>query len=502
MSHPYLLPDISRPGKMGCSLPGLDVPPAELPQVELLRRELELPEISEVEVVRYFTALSRLNYGVDTGFYPLGSCTMKYNPKWHEDIAKVPGFASIHPYQPVESVQGAMQLMFELQKALAEITGMDVVSLAPMAGAQGELANILMIKAYFQARGDKTRKRILIPDSAHGTNPATAAMCGFEVSTVLSNNDGNMDLKSLEAVMNEEVAALTLTMPTTLGLFDPQIAEISELVHRRGGLLCCDGANLNALLGRVKFGDLGFDCVQLNLHKTFSTPHGGGGPGSGPICVKSNLADFLPSPLVAKKYEGYTFTSPAKSIGSLGAAYGNFGVMVKAYAYIRSLGTEGLKEVSANAVINANYIKEKLRKYYHLPYERTCMHEVVFSGGKQKAKGVRTLDIAKRLLDYGFHPPTIYFPLVVDEAMMIEPTETESKETLDAFIAAMAEIAREADENPETLRTAPHNTPVKRLDEATAARHPNLGWEISSQERKPNFTLSRGIEEKRCKGQT
>lgn len=477
MEH-YLLPDIGRPGKIGCSLPPLDVTPTELPPKELLRQELELPEVSEVELVRYFTALSKLNYGVDTGFYPLGSCTMKYNPKWHEDVAQLPGFASIHPYQPIGSVQGALQLMFELEEYLAEITGMSTTSLAPIAGAEGELASILMVRAYHHARGDKIRNRILVPDSAHGTNPATAAMCGFEISTVPSDDRGNIDLKSLESMMNEEVATLTLTIPTTLGLFDPQIAEINQLVHQRGGLLCGDGANLNSLLGKVKFGDLGFDCVQLNLHKTFSTPHGGGGPGSGPVCVKSNLADFLPSPLVAKSGKEYAFTSPTKSIGSLGAAYGNFGVMVKAYAYIRSLGAEGLREVSENAVINANYIKEKLKAYYHLPYDRVCMHEVVFSGKRQKAKGVKTLDIAKRLLDYGFHPPTVYFPLVVEEAIMLEPTETESKETLDAFIDAMKEIARDADENPEILRTAPHNTPIRRLDEATAARNPDLRWEM------------------------
>ena len=478
MRHHYLLPDISQPGKIGCRLPSLDVALTELPPKELLRQELDLPEVSEVELVRYFTFLSKLNYGVDTGFYPLGSCTMKYNPKWHEDIAKLPGLTSIHPYQSIDSVQGALQLMFELQEYLAEITGMNVTSLAPMAGAQGELASILMVRAYHQARGDKIRRKILVPDSAHGTNPATAAMCGFGVNTVPSNGEGNLDLKKLKAMMNEGVAALTLTMPTTLGLFDPEIAEISRLVHERGGLLCGDGANLNSLLGKVKFGDLGFDCVQLNLHKTFSTPHGGGGPGSGPVCVKSNLADFLPSPLVIKKDKGYTFTSPAKSIGSLGTASGNFGVMVKAYAYIRSLGAEGLKEVSENAVTNANYLKEKLKAYYHLPYDRTCMHEVVFSGKQQKAKGVSTLDIAKRLIDYGFHPPTIYFPLVVEEALMIEPTETESKKTLDAFIEAMREIAREADENPEILHTAPHNTPVRRLDEVSAARKPNLRWEL------------------------
>ncbi|MFQ6121717.1 MAG: aminomethyl-transferring glycine dehydrogenase subunit GcvPB [Dehalococcoidales bacterium] len=479
MSHHYLLPDISQPGKVGCSLPSLDVTPAELPPKELLRSELGLPEVSEVELVRYFTALSKLNFGVDTGFYPLGSCTMKYNPKWHEDVARLPGFTSIHPYQPVESVQGALQLMFELQEYLTEITGMSATSLVPMAGAQGELASILMVKAYHQAQGDKMRRRILVPDSAHGTNPATAAMCGFAISAVPSDDNGNLDLKILESSMNEEVATLTLTLPTTLGLFDPQIEQISQLVHERGGLLCGDGANLNSLLGKVKFGDLGFDCVQLNLHKTFSTPHGGGGPGSGPVCVKANLADFLPSPLVVKDNKGYAFTSPARSIGSLGAAYGNFGVMVKAYAYLRSLGVEGLKEVSEDAVINANYLKEKLKKYYHLPYDRTCMHEVVFSGKWQKARGVKTMDVAKRLLDFGFHPPTVYFPLVVDEAIMTEPTETESKATLDAYIETMKTIAKEAQENPEILHTAPHNTPVRRLDEATAARQPDLRWEMS-----------------------
>ena len=434
--------------------------------------------------MRYFTALSKLNYGVDTGFYPLGSCTMKYNPKMHEDIVKLPGLASIHPYQPVESVQGALQLMFDLQEFLTEITGMSATSLAPMAGAQGELAGILMVKAYYQNRGEESRRKILVPDSAHGTNPATAVMCGFEISAVPSDENGNLDFKSLESMMNEEVAALTLTLPNTLGLFDPQILEISQLVHERGGLLIGDGANLNSVLGKVKFGDLSIDCVQLNLHKTFSTPHGGGGPGSGPVCVQASLADFLPSALVNKSDRGYTFTSPAKSIGSLGAAYGNFGVMVKAYAYIRSLGAEGLREVSEDAVLNANYLKEKLKAYYHLPYDRACMHEVVFSGKKQKENGVKTLDIAKRLLDYGFHPPTVYFPLVVDEALMTEPTETESKATLDAYIDTMKKIAREAEENPEILHTAPHNTPVRRLDEVKAAREPDLRWGMSDQEGK------------------
>src|SRR4030043_482135 len=474
MSDYYFLPEISQPGKIGCSLPALDVPPTELPPRELLRQELELPEVSEVELMRYFTALSKLNYGVDTGFYPLGSCTMKYNPKWHEDIAELAGFASIHPLQPEESVQGALQLMLELQEHLAEITGMDATSLVPMAGAHGEFAGLLLVKAYHQDRGDKARKKILLTDSSHGTNPASAVMCGFEVGVVASDSRGNVDMKSLESAMNEEVAALTLTMPSTLGLFDPQILEITQLVHERGGLLGADGANLNAFLGRVKFGELGYDYVQLNLHKTFSTPHGGGGPGSGPVCVKEKLTAFLPSPLVTRNNGRYELVSPAKSIGRIANFHGNFGVMCKAYAYIRSLGAEGLKEVSEDAVLNANYLKEKLKPYYYLPYDRICMHEVVFSGRRQKAKGVHTVDIAKRLLDYGLHPPTVYFPLIVDEALMIEPTETESKQTLDAFVGVLKEIARDVEENPEILHTAPHNTPVRRLDDVRAARNPHL----------------------------
>ena len=477
-SKHYLLPDISKPGKIGCRLPELDVPAVELPPREFLRQELALPEVSETELVRYFTSLSRRNYGVDTGFYPLGSCTMKYNPKWHEDIARFPGFQGIHPRQPVDTVPGALKLMYELQELLAEITGMDATSLTPMAGAQGELAGLLMTKAYHRSRGENSRRKILVPDSAHGTNPATATMCGFEVNTIPSNGDGNLDLVSLTRLMNEDIAALTLTMPTTLGLFDPRVTKISNIVHEKGGLLIGDGANLNSLLGRVKFGDLGFDCVQLNLHKTFSTPHGGGGPGAGPVCVKANLADFLPAPIVTRSKNDHQFATPPASVGRLGAACGNFGVMVKAYAYIRSLGAEGLKEVSENAVLNANYIKEKLKPYYHLPYDRACMHEVVFSGKKQKAKGVATLDIAKRLLDYGFHPPTVYFPQVVEEAIMIEPTETENKETLDAFIEAMIKIAGEVDKEPELLHNAPHSTPVRRLDEASAARKPDLRWKM------------------------
>jgi glycine dehydrogenase subunit 2 len=349
-----------------------------------------------------------------------------------------------------------------------------------MAGAHGEFAGLLMVRAYHEARGDTARKKILLTDSSHGTNPASAVMCGFEIGVVASDSEGNVDMKSLESATNEQVAALTLTMPTTLGLFDPRILEISQLVHERGGLLGADGANLNAFLGRVKFGDLGYDYVQLNLHKTFSTPHGGGGPGSGPVCAKENLADLLPSPLVTRSDGKYRFFSPTNSIGRIANFYGNFGVMCKAYAYIRSLGSEGLKEVSDDAVLNANYLKEKLKPYYHLPYDRTCMHEAVFSSKRQKPKGVHTVDIAKRLLDYGFHPPTVYYPLVVDEALMIEPTETESKRTMDDFVEAMKEIAKDVEENPEVVHTAPHNTPVRRLDDARAARNPDLRWQMGS----------------------
>jgi len=481
MGKHNLLPDFSEPGKVGYTLPQLDVPEADSPPKGLLRENFQFPEVSEIELVRYFTDLGKKNYGVDTGFYPLGSCTMKYNPKWHEDLPKLSGFASVHPLQPEVSVQGALQLMFELQQYLAEINGMSGTSLAPVAGAHGEYAGLLMVKAYHQSRGDTKRKKILLTDSAHGTNPASAVMSGFDVGVVASDKYGNVDMKSLDELMNEEVAALTLTMPSTLGLFDPQILEISELVHKRGGLLGADGANLNAFLGNVKFGELGYDYVQLNLHKTFSTPHGGGGPGSGPVCCMNNLNDFLPAPVVVKKNGKYEFATPSKTIGRIGTFYGNFGVMVKAYAYIRTLGALGLKEASRDAVINANYLKEKLKPYYYLPFDRTCMHEVVFSGKRQKAKGVGTKDIAKRLLDYGFHPPTVYFPLIVDEALMTEPTETESKQTLDNYIEAMINIAKEADQNPDLLHDAPLTTPVRRLDEVRAAKQPDLRWVMGKQ---------------------
>jgi len=468
--------DLSRPGRIATTLPQCDVPSAELPPPDLLREELNLPELSQPDLIRYFTNLSHLNFSVDGGFYPLGSCTMKYNPKVHEELARLPGFAQLHPLQPAETAQGALALMYELQRSLAEITGMDTVSLTPAAGAHGELTSILTVKAYLEYKGE-SRHKVLVPDSAHGTNPATTALSGFSCLPVASDAQGNTDLGALAAVLDEDVAAMMLTLPNTLGLFDQNILRIAEMVHEKGALLYCDGANLNALLGQVKLGDLGFDVLQMNLHKTFSTPHGGGGPGAGPVAVKAHLAPFLPSPQVGREPDGrYAFQTPEHSIGRMVPFHGNFGIMVRAYAYIRSLGAEGLREVSENAVINANYLLACLRDAYHLPYDRRCLHEVVFSGSRQRAKGVHTYDVAKRLMDYGFHPPTVYFPLIVDEALMIEPTETESKETLDAFCEAMLAIAREAEEEPELLRGAPHNAPLRRLDEATAARRPVLRW--------------------------
>jgi glycine dehydrogenase subunit 2 len=471
--------DLSRPGRKGVLVPEPDVPPAELPEPRFLRSHLNLPELSQNQVVRYFLGLSRLNYDVDTGFYPLGSCTMKYNPKVNEDIARLPGFTLSHPLQPEATVQGALAVLHRLQQALSAITGMDAVSLAPAAGAQGELCGILMVKAYLEDNGKAGRGKVLIPDSAHGTNPATAAMCGFEVVTIPSNRDGNTDLAALETALDDGVAAMMLTLPSTLGLFDPNIERIAETLHRHGALLYGDGANQNAFLGRARFGDMGFDIVHLNLHKTFSTPHGGGGPGAGPVCAKARLAPYLPAPVVEADGDAYRLATPERSIGMTTAFHGSFGVLVRALAYILSLGAEGLRAVGDNSVINANYILARLRGAYHLPYDRHCMHEVVFSGSRQRARGVKTLDIAKRLIDYGFHPPTIYFPLIVDEALMIEPTESEGKEALDAFCEAMLAIAREAEEEPDVVRGAPHNAPLRRLDEATAARRPCLRWRPS-----------------------
>ncbi len=493
--------DRSRPGRKGVLLPPLDVPEAPLPPQRFLRSDLNLPEMAQNEIIRYFLGLSRLNYSVDTGFYPLGSCTMKYNPKVNEDIVRLPGFAHAHPLQAAETVQGALWVMHELQDVLAEITGMDAVSLAPAAGAQGELAGILAAKAYLADHGNGHRRKVLVPDSAHGTNPATAAMAGFEVVTVPSDAQGNTDLAFLASVLDGSVAAMMLTLPSTLGLFDPNIGRIAEMLHEHGALLYGDGANQNAFLDRARFGDMGFDVMHLNLHKTFSTPHGGGGPGAGPVCAKAKLAPYLPAPIVEVaevgpahpeeprsaaegRLEGragpprlaYGLVTPEKSIGKTMAFHGNFGVLVRALAYIRSLGAEGLRAVSENAVVNANYLLARLSGAYQLPYDRRCMHEVVLSGSQQRVRGVKTLDIAKRLIDYGYHPPTIYFPLIVEEAMMIEPTESEDRESLNAFCEAMLAIAREAEEDPDLVRGAPHTAPLRRLDEATAARKPVLRW--------------------------
>lgn len=467
----------SKAGRKAYSLPKCDVPQidtGELIGSQHIRGELpNLPEVSELDAVRHFTGLSKKNHGVDSGFYPLGSCTMKYNPKVNELVARFEGFSRIHPYQPEETVQGALKIMFDTGEMLAEITGMDQVSLQPAAGAHGELTGLMMIKSYHLNRGDNKRNVIVVPDSAHGTNPASAAVAGFDIVEVKSNDKGLVDLESLRTAMSDEVAGFMLTNPNTLGLFDENILEISSIVHEAGGLMYYDGANANAILGISRPGDMGFDVVHLNLHKTFSTPHGGGGPGAGPVGVKKHLSQFLPLPVVSKKENQYfmDYERPL-SIGKVKSFYGNFGVALRAYAYILSMGPEGLREVSENAVLNANYIAHKLKDYYLLPIDSVCMHECVFSGDRQKQNGVSTLDIAKRLLDFGYHPPTIYFPLIVSEAMMIEPTECETKETLDEFIAAMKQIADEAENNPEIVKTAPHTTAVSRLDEAGAARKP------------------------------
>ncbi|MFC1935401.1 aminomethyl-transferring glycine dehydrogenase subunit GcvPB [Chloroflexota bacterium] len=475
-----LLMERSVPGRRGIRLPPADVPEQPLPNGGLLRDDLPLPELSQPEVVRYFTRLSQLNYSVDTHFYPLGSCTMKYNPKINEEVASLPGMAWVHPLAPQEACQGALKLMYRLQGYLTETTGMAATSLAPMAGAQAELSGVLMIHAYHLSHGDPHRCVMLIPDSAHGTNPASATMGGFQVASIRSNSRGNMDLGALKEAVGNDLAGIMLTLPNTLGLFENDIVEICDVVHRAGGLVYGDGANMNALLGRAKLGHLGFDVVHLNLHKTFSTPHGGGGPGAGTLCAGERLAPFLPAPVVERedKREGesYYLATPARSIGKVGAFHGNFGVLVRAYAYFRALGAEGLRQISEDAVLNANYLLSRLKDAYDLPYDRLCMHEVVLSASRQKKQGVKGLDIAKRLLDYGFHAPTMYFPIIVDEALMIEPTETETKETLDAFIAALLAIAQETASDPDLVKQAPHTTPVSRLDEARAARQPDLRW--------------------------
>jgi glycine dehydrogenase subunit 2 len=468
----------SRPGRRAGSIPLCDVPeisPDQVIEPGLLREDVDLPEVAEVDLIRHYTTLSRRNFGVDVGFYPLGSCTMKYNPKINEDVARLPAFTDLHPLAPAAFAQGSLKLMVELQGFLSEIFGMADFTLQPAAGAHGELTGVMMMKKYFEKRGDH-RRRILIPDAAHGTNPASGALCGFQAVTVRSNAEGGVDIDHLRELMTADVVGLMLTNPNTLGLFERNIEAVSAIVHGSGGLLYCDGANANAFMGKTRAGDLGFDVIQLNLHKTFSTPHGCGGPGSGPVGVGKALVDFLPVPRIVKEGGGYAWREDfPDTIGRVRAFYGNFNVMVKAYAYIRSLGPEGLRKVSEIAVLNANYVKEKLKAHYDLAYERTCMHECVLTGRRQvRESGVHTSDIAKRLLDYGYHPPTIYFPMIVPEAIMIEPNETESLETLDAFCDVMIAIAREAREDPERVKSAPLTTPVSRLDEVRAARDPDV----------------------------
>jgi len=469
------------PDKCGAELPPLDVPavrPEQLLGVELLRDDLEgFPEVSELEVIRHFTRLSTWNYAIDLGLYPLGSCTMKYNPRINEAVARLDGLATDHPYAPEPLVQGCLRILFETMRYLIEITGMDAVSLQPAAGAQGELTGLLLIRAYLEERGER-RKRVLVPDSAHGTNPASVVIAGYEVQALKSDARGCMDLAELDRAMTDEVAALMLTNPNTLGIFEAQIREIAEIVHARGGVVYMDGANMNALVGVARPGDFGADVMHLNLHKTFSTPHGGGGPGSGPVAVKKSLEPFLPSPVVEQAADGsYRLNDDRpQSIGRVRSFYGNFGMAVRSMAYIVAYGPKGLRRATEDAVLNANYVKARLKDLFDLPYDASSLHECVFSDRRQAARGVRTGDIAKRLIDYGFHPYTTAFPLIVPGALMIEPTESAGKAELDAFIDALRSIARETEEDPELVVKAPHTTRVSRLDEATAARQPRLRW--------------------------
>ena len=471
LSPEPLVFELSRPGLVGCSLPVSDVPAAQLPK-DLVRSSIDLPELDELTVVRHFTRLSQKNYSIDTHFYPLGSCTMKYNPKANEAAAAESGWKNIHPLAGHSEAQGAIELIYRLQENLAEIGGFSSVSLQPAAGAHGELAGVLMIRDCLKARGQGQRTKMLIPDSAHGTNPASCTMAGFTTQTIPSGKDGNIDLKALEAALDDSVAGITITNPNTLGLFERNITKIAAMVHEAGGLVYGDGANMNALTGVFQPGKSGIDVMHFNLHKTFSTPHGGGGPGAGMVAAVKELAPFLPGPIARKRSGKYELAMPEKSIGRLKAFYGNFGVLVRAYCYVRMQGAEGLRRIAENSVLNANYLRARLEKTYKLKYTRPCMHEFVAMG--DVAPGIRTLDIAKRLIDYGFHPPTIYFPLIVPEALMIEPTETESKKTLDDFVEAMLSIAAEAKTTPELLHNAPTTTPVGRLDEVAAARSPVL----------------------------
>ncbi len=475
MSEPTLY-EISSPGRLGVKFPDPDVPVSAIPG-NLLRKDLPMPELSELDVVRHFTHLSKLNYSIDGGFYPLGSCTMKYNPKINEVTSRLPGFAFTHPLQPIETVQGNLALMYQLQEILKEISGFSGMTLQPAAGAQGELVGVLIMRAYHASRNDSKRTRVLIPDSAHGTNPATSAMSGLEVVSIPSDKRGNVDVEALKAVCDDTLCGLMLTNPNTLGLFDENVEKVIQLVHEAGGLVYGDGANMNALLGILRPGDLGIDVMHFNLHKTFSTPHGGGGPGSGPVGVAHHLVDFLPAPIIDIVEPGneemaplFGYVTPVNTIGRMKSFQGHFGMLVRAYTYILMHGPEGLRKIAEYAVLNANYVQSKIKGAYHLPHDRICMHEFVVEGFWQDAPGVHALDVAKRLMDYNFHPPTNYFPLIVKEALMIEPTETESKQTLDEFSDVMLKIAKEAHESPQLLKEAPHNTPVGRLDEVKAAK--------------------------------
>lgn len=480
-----LIFELSKPGRKGYSLPKnelSDYSIAQLPE-NLLRQEAPaLPEVDELTVVRHYTNMSNNNFGVDTGFYPLGSCTMKYNPKINEEMAAHPQFTALHPLQNVETVQGALSAYYQLQRSLSEIAGMAEFTLNPFAGAHGELTGLMVIRRYHESRGDAKRTKIIVPDSAHGTNPASAAVCGLDVVEVKSKPDGRVDVEDLKPLLDDTIAGMMMTNPNTLGLFENNIAEIAKLVHDCGGLMYYDGANLNPMLGKCRPGDIGFDVMHINLHKTFSTPHGGGGPGSGPIGVREGLEQFLPNPRVTCEFDedgmvDYKIEMGEESLGCISGFLGNFGVMMRALAYIVTLGSDNLKWVGPLATLNANYIKESLKDCYELPIEGVCKHEFVFDGLKDKSTGVTTLDVAKRLLDYGYHAPTIYFPLLFHQALMIEPTESESKETLDGFIAVMRKIAQEAAENPELVKTAPHSTPVHRLDDTKAALKQIVTWD-------------------------
>lgn len=472
----------SSSGRIGFNLPELDIEKKDisnyLPEKFYRKESAPLPEVSENEVARHFNRLAHLNYNIEEGLYPLGSCTMKYNPKINELIAGFEGFSDLHPLTHPDDAQGALKLMYELGESLKEISGLPGVSLQPSAGSQGELTGILMIKKYHEDRGDFKRKKILIPDAAHGTNPASAAIGGFEIVSLKSNEAGRVDLDDLKSKIGDDVAGFMLTNPNTVGIFEKEIPAIEKEIHGCGGLMYMDGANLNALLGIVRPGDMKFDCVHINLHKTFSTPHGGGGPGSGPVCVSDKLTPFLPNPQIEKEDDKYNITYLEKSIGKLHTFFGNFGVLVRAYAYIRANGADGLRKVSENAIINANYLFNSIKDNYVVPFNERPMHEFVVSADKQKKNGVSARDIAKRLLDYGFHAPTVYFPLIVHECMLMEPTETETVENLDAFAEALNKIADEAKNNPKLVNTAPQHTPVKRLDEALAARQLDIKWTI------------------------